>query len=77
MFRINVISSRRINMMVKTYKYIYIFEFKLDRSVEDTLRQINDKDYDIPYQTDDLRLFKIGVNFSSEKRNIERWAILD
>ena len=46
-------------------------EFKLDGTAEEAIKQINEKHYALPFEADGRRLFKIGVNFSSETRNIE------
>ena len=48
---------------------------KLDGTAEEALRQINDKHYARPFATDSRKLFKIGVNFSVETRNIEKWLV--
>jgi hypothetical protein len=50
-------------------------EFKLNGSAEEALQQINDKNYTLPFETDDRHVIKIGVNFSSSTRNIDRWII--
>ncbi len=63
----------RADAVVKTRDYIYVFEFKLDGTVEEALRQIDDKEYLIPYQIDGRQLIKVGANFSAEERNIENW----
>ncbi|SHJ32383.1 ATP-binding protein [Bacteroides stercorirosoris] len=69
-------SSRgRADAVVKTKDTIFVFEFKLDGSAEDALKQIDEKDYLIPYRLDGRRLVKIGVNFSKETRNIERYLV--
>ena len=62
-------------MIVQTKDYIYIFEFKLDRSADEALRQIEDKGYARPFAVDTRQLYKIGVNFSSEKRCVEEWKV--
>ena len=64
----------RADAVVKTRDYIYVFEFKLDGTVEEALRQIDDKGYLIPYQSDGHQLIKVGANFSAEERNIENWT---
>ncbi len=69
------ISDGRLDMVVKTQDYIYIFEFKLDKSPEAALRQIEEKGYAAPFAADPRRLFKVGVNFSREKRRIDGWQI--
>lgn len=50
-------------------------EFKLDGTAEEAIKQINEKHYVLPFEADGRRLFKIGVNFSSETRNIEKWIV--
>lgn len=50
-------------------------EFKLNGSAEEALRQIKDKHYALPFATDGRKLFQIGVNFSAETRNIEKWIV--
>ena len=68
-------SDGRIDMVVGTEQYLYVFEFKLDRSADEALAQINSKDYMLPYRTDNRKAYKIGVNFNTEKRNIDEWKI--
>ncbi len=63
-------ATGRADCVVKTPDYIYVFEFKLDKPVEDAMAQIDDKGYFIPYQADSRKLYKIGVVFSTEKRNV-------
>lgn len=70
-------SNGRIDMVVKTDKYIYVMEFKLDGTAEETLQQIHDKGYVVPFASDTRKLYKIGVNFSKEIRGIEKWTIED
>lgn len=66
-------SNGRMDMVVKTKDYVYIFEFKLDGSADDALRQIDEKGYAKPFALDSRKLIKVGVNFSLEKRCIEEW----
>lgn len=63
----------RADAVVKTPKYIYVFEFKLDGTAEEALKQINQKGYPIPYQSDGREVIKVGVEFSAEQRNIALW----
>ena len=60
---------------MQTDKFIYVMEFKLDGTAEEALLQINEKSYAQPFENDDRKLFKIGVNFSAEMRNIEKWIV--
>ena len=66
-------ATGRADAVVKTPKYIYVFEFKLHDTAEAALKQIDEKDYLIPYQADRREVIKLGVEFSAEKRNINRW----
>lgn len=68
-------SRGRIDMVVKTDRYIYVMEFKLDGSAEDAMKQINDKGYATPFASDSREVIKIGVNFSNEIKGIEKWII--
>ena len=67
----------RADAVVKTKDTIYVFEFKLNGSAEEALRQIDEKGYLIPYTLDGRRLVKVGVNFSKEKRNVDRYIVED
>ena len=65
----------RMDMLIKTSDNIYIFEFKLDKSADEALQQIEDKQYAKSFEQDGLRIYKIGVNFSTETRRIEGWKM--
>ena len=63
----------RADAVVKTPQYVYVFEFKLNGTAEEAIKQINEKGYLIPYQKDHREVVRIGVEFSAETRNINRW----
>ncbi|MDR0794636.1 MAG: ATP-binding protein [Tannerella sp.] len=65
----------RADAVVKTKECIYVFEFKLNGTAEEAIRQIDDKGYLIPYQSDGRKLIKVGVELSKEERNIYRYLI--
>ena len=65
----------RIDLVLQTDSYVYVMEFKLDGSAEQALQQIEDKQYALPFAKDSRKVYTIGVNFSSETRNIERWIV--
>ena len=81
------ICAGRIDTLVETKKFIYCFEFKLNGTAEEALAQIDSKEYMLPWElpvspsgetsrTDcGKKLFKIGVSFDTEKRNIGSWKI--
>ncbi|WP_251619716.1 ATP-binding protein [Odoribacter lunatus] len=68
-------SNGRIDLVLQTDKYVYVMEFKLDGTAEEALQQIRDKHYARPFETDPREVFKIGINFSSDTRNIDRWIV--
>lgn len=68
-------ANGRLDMVVKTKEYIYIFEFKYDKSADAALQQIDEKGYARPFAGDSRRIYKIGVNFSRTDRCIDGWKI--
>ena len=67
------IADGRIDTLVETDDFVYCFEFKLDKSADEALAQINSKDYLLPWTGSGKKLFKVGVDFDREKRNIGEW----
>ena len=70
-------SDGRMDMVVQTADYIYLFEFKIDESADEALAQIEKKQYALPFAHDPRKLYKIGVNFSSKTRRIESWKVVE
>lgn len=68
-------SNGRIDLSVKTDKYIYIIEIKKDTPPEKALEQIERKEYALKYRFDDRKIITIGICFSSQTRNISSWLI--
>ena len=68
-------SEGRVDLVIRTDQFIYVMEFKLDGTAEEALQQIEEKQYALPFASDPRRLFKVGVNFSNETRNIEKWLV--
>ena len=69
-------SSRgRADAVVKTPKFVYVFEFKLKGTAGQALQQIEEKVYTLPYAAEGRQVIKVGVEFSAEKRNVERWMV--
>ena len=66
-------SQGRVDGIVETADYVYIFEFKLDGTAEEALRQIEEKGYDREYAADKRKIYRIGASFSSETGTIEDW----
>ena len=68
-------SDGRMDMFIKTADYIYILEFKLDKSAEEALQQIEDKQYVKPFEHDGRTLYEIGINFSTSTKRIDGWKM--
>ena len=68
-------SDGRMDMFIKTADYIYILEFKLDKSAEEALQQIEDKQYVKPFEHDGRTLYEIGINFSTSTKRIDGWKV--
>ena len=66
-------SRGRIDMVVRANDYTYVFEFKFDKTAEEALKQIDTKDYTLPFAANGTTLIKVGVNFSKETRNIDNY----
>jgi len=63
----------RADAVVQTKDYVYIFEFKLNGTAEEALQQIEEKGYAEPFKSDKRQIVKVGVEFSAETRNVNRW----
>ena len=66
-------SKGRADIFIESLHDIYIFEFKLDGTADEALRQIEEKQYALPYLSDPRRLHRIGVNISSRTRTVAEW----
>ena len=61
------------NVRVETPDYIYVLELKLDGTAREAIDQINAKGYAREYESDPRKLYKIGINFSSETGTVSDW----
>ncbi len=68
-------SQGRMDVAIETRDYVYVLELKLDKSAEEALQQIKDKQYARAFQDDPRKVFLIGVNFSSGTRTVEGWLV--
>ena len=68
-------SEGRIDLVLQSPKFCYVMEFKLNGTAEEALAQIEDKHYVLPFDTIGRQIIRIGMNFDSNTRNIEKWLI--
>ena len=66
-------SQGRADFVIETEKYIYIIEYKLDRTAEEALTQIEQMGYALEYANDHRTLYKIGCNISSKTGTVAGW----
>ncbi len=76
-------AAGRSDMLVETEQAVYVFEFKLNGTVEEALAQIDSKGYLIPYEGSispdgkAKKLYKIGANFDANKRTLGGWKVVE
>ncbi|MDE7350420.1 MAG: ATP-binding protein, partial [Muribaculaceae bacterium] len=68
--------SARMDVMLRTRRFIYIFELKTDGNVGKAMDQIEDKGYAGPYRHSDKTVIKIAANYSTQRNNIDSWEII-
>ena len=68
-------SQGRVDCVLETADYVYVFEFKLDGTAAEALQQIEEKGYAREYAADSRTLYKIGAGFSSETGTICDWTV--
>ena len=70
-------SKGRADVIIESENDVFIFEFKLDGSAKEALKQIEEKQYAVPYLSDRRTVHKIGVNISSESRTVDQWIVAE
>ena len=68
-------SKGRADCVIETPRYVYIFEYKLDRPAAEGLTQIADRGYAEPYAHDGRAVYAIACSFSSETGTISDWQV--
>lgn len=67
--------TRRVDMVMRTRKALYLIELKMNKSADIALRQIDLKDYPSRFARCTLPIVKVGINFDSERHTISDWKI--
>ena len=68
-------SHGRMDLVVRTPKYVYIFEFKLGENAKEAIAQIEQKDYSGKWEADTRQIIQIGVSFSPKTRTLTDYII--
>ena len=67
-------NNGRIDAVATNEDFVFIFEFKLNKSDEIALQQIKDRDYYRRYMNSGKKIFLIGVNFDGDAAQIDSWT---
>ena len=57
--------------IIETKKFVWVFEFKFNKSASAAVRQIREKGYADQYKGDRRPVTLVGINFRAAKRNID------
>lgn len=68
-------SDGRIDAVINNGDYIYIFEFKLNKSGRIAMKQILQKEYYKKYEHSGKKITLVGANFSFETRRLSKLTI--
>ena len=68
-------SKGRADCVIETPRYVYIFEYKLDRPAAEGMAQIADRGYAESYAHDGRPVYAIACSFSSETGTISDWMV--
>ena len=68
-------SDGRIDLLIKTDKYIYVTEIKLGDTAGAALEQIESKDYAAGFADDKRQIIKIGASFNKQTRRMGEWKV--
>ena len=63
----------RADLVIEMPKTTYVIELKLNSSPENALKQIAEKRYYKQFLLSGREVITLGVNLSSERRNIDDW----
>ena len=61
--------------IIETRKFVWVFEFKFNKSAKAAIRQIREKGYAAQYKGDKRPVTLVGINFRTAKRNIDEPAM--
>ena len=65
----------RIDIYFETDKYVYVIECKRNQPAKDALAQIDIKKYAEKISSGEKKIVKIGVDFSTDERNVAEWVM--
>ena len=68
-------ANGRIDSVIEIRNFVYCFEFKLDKSADKAMAQIDRKEYILPWKGSGKTIFKVAVDFDSQQKNIGEYKV--
>ena len=68
-------NNGKIDAVAANGDFVFVFEFKLDKSKELAMEQIKSRDYYRRYMNSGKNILLIGVNFDKEAGQIDDWTV--
>jgi len=65
----------RMDVIVHMPHTTYVMELKMRGTAQEALKQIDEKNYALPFNTDGKKVVKVGIIFSTETKNIKEWKV--
>ncbi len=65
----------RIDLAVIFPDKVFLMEFKCDQDAETGIQQIRNRGYAEPYLRSGKKVYFMGIDFSSQKRNLAEWKV--
>ena len=62
-----------MDMLLETQTDIYVFEFKVNKTAQEALNQIESRSYPAQFKCDKRSLTLIGANFDTKSRRLTDW----
>ncbi len=71
------ISDGQIDLVIYLESVIYVIELKLDKTIEEAIKQIDEKEYAhiVAFKYPKHKVYKVGINFSEATRTISDFII--
>jgi hypothetical protein len=63
----------RADAIVQTATHVYIFEFKFNKTAQEAIEQIHQRNYAGKYQASGKVITAVGVNFNGQEKQIDDW----
>lgn len=63
----------RADAIVQTATHVYIFEFKFNKTAQEAIEQIHERNYASKYQASGKVITAVGVNFNGKEKQIDDW----